>query len=114
MPVLMLDRSGIERLRVSRGVASRSRAALKGAGIGFLIGLGAEVAYYLAIPYMDADGWEALPMLTFALTGWPALVMGGSTLGALNPGHVWEDIPLSVQFRSAGTSPGVVLSVSFP
>ena len=86
-------------LRVSEG--SRGRSALKGAGIGLLIGAatGAAMGYFGTEE--DDSGWEILSRGEVAGIG--AVIVGGTgalvggVIGYTTSGSRWQDVPLTTR-----------------
>lgn len=90
----------LERVQLRVGRGSRTRSALKGAGIGLLIGgvAGGGLAY-ASYGEEEDGGWQIFSrgegvLLGTAFFGGLGAVAGGVT-GFVSPGSRWEDVPLA-------------------
>ena len=98
---LHLPLSSFERLEISRGSHTAARGALRGAGIGFVIGAGTGAI--LGLTWGDSFMFSPEQLaLGAAIQLGGAGMIGGMMIGAIFPGERWE----RVLPRRVGLSPG--------
>ena len=117
-PPRPIPRAAITGLEVSAG---RKPAALKGAGIGFLIGAGTGLALAAALTSQSNDtcgeigcGWA---FLVFGVGGAGSGLLVGTVVGALQGSERWEAVPTDqVRLgarREHGNAPALGWAISF-
>ena len=119
--VLSIPHSAVAHLEQSGGRKPRGPAALKGAGVGLLIGAGAgAMLALLGEPDEEPCGIAPICLTSrgaifgFAtmVFGVPAALLGGA-IGALVPGERWKQVSLPTRVGITPRTSGLALSASF-